>query len=183
VRAGVFASLKKLIRPANKATVKGLYLWGGVGTGKTYLMDALHDCLPFKDKKCIHFHRFMQRVHRDLKNLNVVEDPLEVVVQDPVRRTRVICLDEFQVSDITDAMLLSGLLKELFDSGVTLVVTSNESPDRLSWEVLQRERFLPAIDLIKMQTAVVMVDGGVDYRLRILEKGDIYHYPLDNAAT
>ena len=183
MRAGVFASLKKLIRPANKATVKGLYLWGGVGTGKTYFMNALHDSLPFRDKKRIHFHRFMKRVHRDLKNINAVEDPLEVVAQDLVRRARVICLDEFHVSDITDAMLLSGLLKALFDGGVTLVVTSNEPPDRLYWEGLQRERFLPAIDLIKTQTAVVMVDGGVNYRLRILEKEDIYHYPLDNAAT
>lgn len=163
--------------------IKGLYFWGGVGGGKTYIIDSFYDSLPFNEKQRIHFHRFMQMVHVQLKNLNVVSDPLQVVADNIAAETEVLCFDEFHVSDITDAMLLGGLLKALFERGVILVATSNEAPDQLYWDGLQRERFLPAIDLIKKYTEVVNLDSGVDYRLRFLDKAEIYHFPLDDKAT
>ena len=159
--------------------VTGLYLWGSVGSGKTYIADMLFDCLPFENKLRVHFHRYMQWVHTELKQLEDVEAPLRLVANKLARDTAVICFDEFHVSDITDAMLLSGLFHELFARGVTLVATSNEHPDRLYWGGLQRERFLPAIDLIKRHTSVVSLDTGVDYRLRYLDQAKIYHHPLD----
>jgi len=162
--------------------IKGLYFWGGVGRGKTYIIDSFYDSLPFKEKKRIHFHRFMQMVHAQLRNLNEVSDPLLTVADNIASKTEVLCFDEFHVSDITDAMLLSGLLKALFERGVVLVTTSNEAPDQLYWDGLQRERFLPAIELIKEYTEVVNVDSGVDYRLRFLDKAEIYHSPPDDKA-
>ncbi|MEE9551951.1 MAG: cell division protein ZapE, partial [Gammaproteobacteria bacterium] len=139
--------------------------------------------LPFPEKSRIHFHRFMQMVHQELKQLKNIENPLQKVADNISTRTWVLCFDEFHVSDITDAMLLSGLLEALFDRGVTLVTTSNEEPDQLYWDGLQRERFLPAIELIKKHTRVVNVDSGNDYRLRFLDKAEIYHCPLDEIAT
>ena len=162
--------------------VKGLYLWGGVGRGKTYLMDSLFECLPFEDKRRTHFHSFMQTIHRDLEGLRDRQRPLEVVAERMAKEMRVLCLDEFHVGDIADAMLLGSLLKALFARGVTLVATSNEAPERLYWNGLQRVRFLPAIDLILRHTEVVELSGGVDYRLRTLEKAEIYHCPLDDSA-
>lgn len=161
---------------------KGLYFWGGVGRGKTYLMDAFYDSLPFDRKLRAHFHRFMCRVHAELKKLPGVSDPLEQVASNIARQTRVICFDEFFVSDITDAMILSTLFQSLFDRGVTLVATSNIVPDDLYKEGLQRERFLPAIALLNEHTEVFNLDGGIDYRLRALEKAELYHFPLDEAA-
>lgn len=169
-------------RPAPPKPIKGLYLWGGVGRGKTYVVDCFYDCLPFEDKLRVHFHRFMHHVHGELKELREVQDPLAMVADRLRQRTRIICFDEFHVSDICDAMLLGNLLKALFERGVSLVATSNEAPDRLYWGGLQRDRFLPAIDLIKRHTRVLKVDGGVDYRLRALEQAEIYHSPLDEAA-
>ncbi len=162
--------------------VKGLYLWGGVGRGKTYLMDGFYDSLPMKAKLRTHFHRFMQRVHRELKTLRGESDPLALFADNFAARTRVLCFDEFQVTDIADAMLLGGLCKALFEQGVTLVATSNDAPDRLYADGLQRERFLPAIALIKQHTEAIKLDSEVDYRLRALEKAEIYHHPLDAAA-
>ena len=164
---------------ARSSQVPGLYLWGSVGSGKTYIVDLLYDCLPFDHKLRVHFHRYMQWVHSELKLLSDVETPLRLVAEKLAGNTSVICFDEFHVSDITDAMLLSGLLSELFRRGVTLVATSNEHPDRLYWGGLQRERFLPAIELIKQHTGVVSLDTGIDYRLRYLDRARTYHYPLD----
>lgn len=162
--------------------VKGLYFWGGVGRGKTYLMDTFFECLPFERKMRAHFHRFMRRVHGDLKELSGEKNPLTVIAERISREARVICFDEFFVSDITDAMILAGLFQELFARGVVLVATSNIVPEELYKDGLQRARFLPAIDLIKAHTKVVNVDGGIDYRLRTLEQAELYHSPLDKQA-
>ncbi|MEK7991551.1 MAG: cell division protein ZapE [Thiotrichaceae bacterium] len=167
---------------SKQQTIKGLYLWGGVGRGKTYLVDNFYYTLPFKNKLRLHFHRFMQQVHEELKQLKDIQNPLVTVAQRFSERTKVLCLDEFHVLDITDAMLLGGLLQELFKQGVTLVTTSNMHPDDLYKGGLQRDRFLPAIDLLKNTTYVINVDNGVDYRLRVLEQAEIYHSPLDMAA-
>ena len=167
-----------------KQTVcKGLYFWGGVGRGKTYLVDTFYDCLPFDDKMRTHFHRFMKRVHSELKTLDGQKNPLITVARRLAEEARVICFDEFYVSDITDAMILAGLLDELFKSGVTLVATSNIIPDELYQNGLQRARFLPAIDLVKQHTDVVNVDNGVDYRLRVLQQAELYHHPLGKEAA
>lgn len=162
--------------------VKGLYFWGGVGRGKTYLMDAFYDALPFERKMRAHFHRFMRRVHADLKELQGEKNPLQIVAKRIADEARVICFDEFFVSDITDAMILGGLFELLFDHGVSLVATSNIIPDGLYKDGLQRSRFLPAIAMLNKHTQVVNVDGGVDYRLRTLEQAELYHSPLDDEA-
>ena len=163
--------------------VKGLYLWGGVGRGKTYLFDLFYEYLPFEEKLRLHFHRFMQLVHDELKVLKHVSQPLDIVARHMAAKARVLCLDEMHVNDITDAMLIYGLLKGLFNRGVTLVTTSNIPPDELYKDGLQRASFLPAIDLIKQYTEVINMDGGVDYRLRTLDRAEIYHTPLDAAAA
>jgi cell division protein ZapE len=162
--------------------VQGLYFWGGVGRGKTYLMDTFFEALPFECKLRAHFHRFMQRIHRELKAMPGQKDPLRVIARNLADETAVICFDEFFVSDITDAMILGTLFEALFGHGVVLVATSNIIPDGLYKDGLQRARFLPAIALIKQHCRVVNVDGGVDYRLRTLEQAELYHHPLDAAA-
>ena len=164
------------------APERGLYFWGGVGRGKTYLMDIFYESLPFQQKMRVHFHRFMRRVHAELKSLNQQKNPLEIVAKRLAEEARVICFDEFFVSDITDAMILAELLKGLFDRNVTLVATSNIVPDGLYRDGLQRARFLPAIALLNEHTEVVNVDGGTDYRLRSLEQAELYHWPLDSEA-
>jgi len=161
---------------------QGLYFWGGVGRGKTYLMDNFFESLPFAQKRRYHFHRFMRRVHAELKTLAGTKNPLRGVADRLAGEARVICFDEFFVTDITDAMLLGGLMTELFERGVTLVATSNIIPDGLYKNGLQRQRFLPAIALIKERCQVVNVDGGTDYRLRTLEQAPLYHSPLGAAA-
>ena len=168
---------KQLQQPVN-----GLYLWGGVGRGKTYLMDLFCDALPFRRKMRMHFHRFMQRVHKELNELRGEKNPLELVADRIHADAVVICFDEFFVTDITDAMLLKGLFEQLFQRGVTLVATSNIIPDRLYENGLQRERFLPAIALVKAFCQVLNVDSGIDYRLRVLTHVELYHHPLDDAA-
>lgn len=160
----------------------GLYLWGGVGRGKTYLVDTFYDCLPFSKKMRVHFHRFMRRVHTELATLQGEKNPLDIVAQRMAEQADVICFDEFFVSDIGDAMILAGLMEGLFARGVTLVATSNIVPGKLYENGLQRQRFLPAIALVEKYTQVVNVDAGVDYRLRTLEQAELYHYPLDAAA-
>lgn len=178
-RGGVLGRMRQRFRsPEPVVPVKGLYFWGGVGRGKTYLMDNFYESLPFQEKMRAHFHRFMRRVHRELKQLAGEKNPLEKVADNIAEEARVICFDEFFVSDITDAMLLGTLLEHLFARGVTLVATSNIVPDRLYENGLQRQRFLPAIALLNRHTSVVNVDGGVDYRLRALEQAELYHTPL-----
>ena len=180
-----FTRLRSLFgRAANpgQAPVPGLYLWGGVGRGKTLLMDLFFETLPIRAKKRIHFHRMMREVHERLKALGNVRDPLDGVAADIARSTRVLCFDEFFVSDIGDAMILGRLLDGLFERGVTLVATSNSKPDDLYKDGLQRQRFLPAIDLLNQHTRVVQLESGVDYRLRLLEKAGTYLCPDDEDA-
>jgi len=161
---------------------RGLYFWGGVGRGKTYLMDMFFDALPIDQKLRIHFHRFMRRVHQELATLADTKNPLEIVADRIAAEAKVICFDEFFVSDITDAMILAGMFDALFKRGVCLVATSNIAPDGLYRDGLQRTRFLPAIGLIKQHTEVLNIDGGVDYRLRTLERAELYYTPLDGGA-
>lgn len=162
--------------------IKGLYFWGGVGRGKTYLMDVFYDSLPFTEKRRMHFHRFMRYTHQELRSLQGTPNPLVQVAKNFARSARVLCFDEFFVSDITDAMILAGLLEALFTEGVVLVATSNVEPKNLYKDGLQRSKFLPAIAMLEQQTDIVNVDGGVDYRLRALESAELFHYPLDAAA-
>lgn len=162
--------------------VRGLYLWGGVGRGKTYLMDCFYDSLPFSRKRRTHFHRFMYAVHESRRQYADTQDPMARVAADIAAQARVLCFDEFFVSDIADAMILARLLEVLFEHGVTLIATSNIAPDGLYKDGLQRQRFLPAIDLLKHNTQVLHVDGGTDYRLRVLKLAEIYHHPLDTQA-
>ena len=161
---------------------QGLYFWGGVGRGKTYLMDSFFDCLPFERKLRLHFHRFMQMVHKELRQLSDVKNPLEVVGKRISAKAQVLCFDEFFVKDITDAMILAGLLKVLFENGTVLVATSNIAPDGLYENGLQRARFLPAIELVKKHTRIMNIDGGVDYRLRTLKQARLFYYPLGKEA-
>ena len=164
------------------APVRGIYFYGGVGRGKTYIMDILYESLRFENKLRTHFHRFMQRVHAELNELKQQKNPLEQVAARLAEEARIICFDEFYVSDIGDAMILSGLLKHLTDAGVTLVATSNFHPERLYENGLQRARFLPAIALLRDHTRIIELDGGIDYRLRALEQATIYYTPLDAQA-
>ncbi len=174
------ASLIRLL--ARKQTVRGAYLWGGVGRGKSFLMDSFYNCAPVARKKRIHFHRFMQEIHAALNRHQGREDPLALIARDIAKDTRLICLDEFHVTDITDAMLMRRLLEGLFEHGVVLVTTSNQQPDGLYKDGLQRSQFMPAIELIKKNLHIVNVDGGTDYRLRELERAGVYHTGPDADA-
>ncbi|WP_325071802.1 cell division protein ZapE [Flocculibacter collagenilyticus] len=168
--------------PSTGTPLKGIYFWGGVGRGKTYLVDTFYDCLPTERKLRIHFHRFMHKVHDELKLLPNTANPLNIIADNFKKQFDIICFDEFFVSDITDAMLLGTLIEGLFQRGITLVATSNIVPDDLYRNGLQRSRFLPAIASIKQHTETVNVDSGIDYRLRTLEQAEIYHHPLDEQA-
>jgi cell division protein ZapE len=165
-------------RPA----VTGTYLCGPVGRGKTFLMDLLYASLPFADKRRQHFHRFMNAVHTDLKKFRQHADPLELVADNVAAETRVICFDELAVADIADAMILGNLFAALFARGVALVATSNVEPGDLYKDGLQRQRFLPAIRLIEAYTEVVRLDGPLDFRLRALERAEVYQHPIGQAA-
>jgi cell division protein ZapE len=154
--------------------VRGIYLWGGVGRGKTWMMDLFFQSLPFPERRRRHFHRFMHDVHAELKTLQQREDPLDIVAEGIARDTRVLCFDELFVSDIADAMILGGLFSALFERGVTLVATSNVQPRDLYKNGLQRQRFIPTIDLLNRHLDVVAVDGAVDYRLRRLTQAGTY---------
>jgi cell division protein ZapE len=164
----------------NLSGVRGAYLWGGVGRGKTLLMDEFFDSLGPVPRERSHFYRFMRGVHQELGRAKGRESPLELVARRIARRVRALCLDEFFVADIADAMILSGLLEGLFRRGVTLVATSNVPPQDLYKDGLQRQRFLPAIALIEAHVEVVRVDSGIDYRLRQLERAPTY---LDSASA
>jgi cell division protein ZapE len=162
--------------------VRGLYLWGSVGRGKTLLMDLFFAALPFEDKLRLHFHRFMASAHEQLRQVRQREDPLELVAERLAEQTRIVCFDEFTVTDIADAMILGTLLSALFERGVSLAATSNTAPDDLYRDGLQRQRFVPAIELIKRHTEVLHVAGDLDYRLRLLEQADVYQHPTGPAA-
>ena len=162
--------------------VRGIYLWGGVGRGKTWMMDLFYQSLPFPERRRRHFHRFKHDVHAELKALHEREAPLEVVAEHIAKDTRVLCFDEFFVSDIADAMILGSLFAALFKHGVTLVATSNVEPRNLYKDGLQRQRFLPTIDLLQQHVEVVAVEGATDYRLRRLTQAGTY-LPSDSSDT
>ncbi len=153
---------------------KSLYLWGKVGRGKTFLMDVFYQCIEHEQKQRVHFYRFMQDVHRRLAQIQGCSDPLITLANQIAKQTRILCFDEFFVSDIGDAMLLSGLIRQLFANGVTIVATSNVEPSRLYEDGLQRPRFIPAIQAIEANMQVVHMDGLVDHRLRTLDQSDAY---------
>ena len=154
--------------------VRGIYLWGGVGRGKTWMMDLFYQSLPFPERRRRHFHRFMHDVHAELKTLQQREAPLDAVADRIARDARVLCFDELFVADIADAMILGGLFAALFKRGVTLVATSNVEPRNLYKDGLQRQRFLPTIDLLEQHLDVVPVNGATDYRLRCLTQAGTY---------
>jgi len=170
-----FFGIGKNTAPDPIEPVRGLYVWGGVGRGKTHLVDLFFENLPIKEKLRLHFHRFMVLVHAELRKHPNVQDPLEIVAEEFARDTRLLCLDEIHVHDITDAMLLGELFRHLFNRGVTLITTSNVEPNGLYHNGLQRQRFLPAIALLQKHTRVLHVGGDIDYRTRALEQAGTYH--------
>jgi cell division protein ZapE len=176
-RSGLMAFLQK------NHLVKGVYLWGGVGIGKTFLMDCFFHTLPLNNKLRMHFHRFMQMVHEKLTIHQGERDPLAVIAEELSRDAIILCFDELFVSDITDAMLLGRLFKTLFDNGVALVATSNIAPEDLYKNGLQRSRFTPAIELINKNTDVVHIPSEIDYRLRHLKQAGVFYTPLDRKAA
>lgn len=173
-------AFKKLInRPA---IPRGVYMHGGVGRGKSFLMECFYSAVPLKRKTRLHFHEFMREVHRELHELQGTVNPLDELGKRIAKRYRLLCFDEFHVADITDAMILHRLLAALFDNGVGFVTTSNFKPDDLYPNGLHRSRILPAIALLNANLAVVNVDNGTDYRRRTLEQLRLYHTPLGEAA-
>jgi cell division protein ZapE len=166
-------ALKRLVvRPP---LPKGVYLWGPVGRGKSFLMDAFYSCVPVVRKRRVHFHHFMREVHRELDEVKGTEDPIAEVAARTARRYRLVCFDEFHVSDIADAMILGRFLEQTMERGVEFVMTSNYAPDDLYPNGLQRDRFLPTVALIKSRLDVVSVDNGTDYRRLKVEKLKVYH--------
>jgi cell division protein ZapE len=161
---------------------RGVYLWGGVGRGKSFLMDSFYLCLPLVRKRRVHFHHFMRDVHRELEELKGKEDPLAALAERIAKRYRLICFDEMHVNDIADAMIVGRLLGRIMDLGVVCCFTSNYRPDDLYKDGLKRENFLPTIALLKTRLDVLHVDGGIDYRQRMLEGVQVYHSPLGERA-
>lgn len=173
-------ALKKLI---NRPPIpRGIYMHGGVGRGKSFLMDCFYSAVPLKRKTRLHFHEFMREVHRELAGMQGTANPLNLLAKRISEKYRLICFDEFHVSDITDAMILHRLLKALFEQGVGFVTTSNFRPDDLYLHGLNRDRFLPAIALLKDQFQVINVDNGTDYRGQTLAQLALYHSPLGEVA-
>jgi cell division protein ZapE len=173
------AVTKLLVRPP---IPRGVYMHGGVGRGKSFLMDCFFLAVPLTRKTRLHFHEFMREVHRELQELKGIADPLEELGKRIARRFRLICFDEFHVADVTDAMILHRLLDALFRHRVSIVTTSNFHPDELYPNGLHRDRILPAIELLKARMEVINVDAGTDYRRRTLQDMNLYHCPLDAAA-
>jgi cell division protein ZapE len=157
---------------------RGVYLWGPVGRGKTFLMDSFYRCLPLVRRRRVHFHHFMRDVHRELDELKGTVDPLEALAGRIAKRYRLICFDEIALSDVADALILGRLLGRSLEKGVVYCMTSNYHPDELYKGGLKREDFLPAIELIKSRLDVIEVDGGIDYRRRALKRVQVYHTPL-----
>ncbi len=174
------STLKRLLSPP--AVPRGFYLWGGVGRGKSFLMDSFYAAVPIRRKTRVHFHAFMRSVHEELKTVSREPDPLATVAERIARRWRLVCFDEFHVSDIADAMILGRLLKALFAAGVVFVMTSNYPPEKLYPDGLKRENFLPTIALLRAWLDVIEVDGGIDYRLRTLERAQTFLVPAGPAA-
>jgi cell division protein ZapE len=174
---------KRILGRGAPREVRGLYLWGSVGRGKTFLVDLFFQWLPFGDKLRLHFHRFMGRVHAQLAKLEGRVDPLADVAAHFAAQARVFCLDEFFVTDIGDAMILARLLEHLIARGVTLVTTSNIVPAQLYRDGLQRQKFLPAIALIECHCEIVELTSAQDYRLRALTSAGVYFTPLDDNAA
>ena len=175
-RCGFFSSLRK------PQLVKGAYLWGGVGIGKTFLLDCLYRSLPFHNKLRMHFHPFMQLVHRELKSHQGKKDPLKYIAKDLAKKYMLLCFDEFVVSDIADAMLLGRLFRLMFAYGVCLVTTSNAMPDDLYKRGLQRKSFLPTIALLKQNTDVIHLPTSIDYRARYWRNTGFFYTPNDDAS-
>lgn len=175
-RSGFISILRKPV------TVKGMYLWGGVGIGKTFLMDCFYDCVPFTAKMRMHFHPFMRLIHQQLKEHQGRKNPLNYIAADLARKYLLICFDELFVNDITDAMLLGRLFTELFARGVCLVATSNVQPDDLYKNGLQRPLFLPAIAQLKKHTSVIHAASLEDYRMKHLRQAGVFYTPNDEAA-
>ena len=174
------SALKKLL---NRPDIpRGVYMYGGVGRGKSFLMDCFFDAVPLKRKARLHFHEFMREVHRELTGLQGTQNPLDVLGARMAKRYKLICFDEFHVADITDAMILYRLLMALFQNGVGFVTTSNFKPDDLYPGGLHRDRILPAIALLNERLEVLNVDNGTDYRSRTLEQAKLYHMPLGAEA-
>jgi cell division protein ZapE len=172
------ASKKAFRRFRRQSSPQGVYMWGGVGRGKTWLMDQFYASIPFRRKTRMHFHHFMQYVHRELNKLSGQRNPLDLVADQIYKEAVVICFDEFFVSNVTDAMILSDLFQKLFVRGITLVATSNIAPDGLYKNGIHRDRFLPTIEMVKKNCVVLNVDAGVDYRLRVLKQAQLFKSPL-----
>jgi len=173
-------ALKKMF--VNPEIPRGVYMFGGVGRGKSFLMDCFFNAVPLKRKTRLHFHEFMREVHRELRDLQGTVNPLDVLGARIAQRYKLICFDEFHVADVTDAMILHRLLNALFKAGVGFVTTSNFHPDGLYPDGLHRDRILPAIDMLKQKLEVINVDNGTDYRQRTLTHVELYHCPLDAQA-
>ena len=170
-------AFKRLV--VKPALPKGVYLWGAVGRGKSFLMDSFYLCVPLVRKRRVHFHHFMREIHREMNELKGVEDPIAEAAARTARRYRLVCFDEFHVSDIADAMILGRFLDQVIGRGVVFCMTSNYAPDQLYPNGLQRERFLPAIELIKSKLDVIQVDNGTDYRRLKMERLKVYHVGSD----
>jgi len=173
------AVTKLLVRPP---IPRGVYMWGGVGRGKSFLMDCFFQAVPLTRKTRLHFHEFMREVHRELQDLKGTVNPLDELGKRIARRFRLICFDEFHVADVTDAMILHRLLESMFANRVSIVTTSNFQPDGLYPNGLHRDRILPAIELLKSRLEVINVDAGTDYRQHTLAQMDMVHTPLGEAA-
>lgn len=181
-KKGTKARLVRWLEKAKKASLtRGLYLWGSVGIGKTFLMDCFYHCLPIP-KMRLHFHQFMLQTHNALNAIQGKKNPLQIIAKDIAKTTSVICFDEFFVSNIADAMILGELFFHLFKNGVTLVTSSNIPPDLLYFDGLQRERFLPAIELIKKNTDVIHLHSKMDYRQQHIRQSGVYYTPLNSTA-
>ena len=174
--------LKNNRRRSQAVSRQGLYLWGGVGRGKTYMIDFFYEVLPVDKKLRLHYYQFMQEVHASLKKIPNRKNPLKIIAEDLADRAQVLFLDEFFVSDITDAMILYHLLAALFEHQIVLITTSNFAPQELYKDGLQRERFLPAIALIEHHTKVVAMQAGIDYRTQHIKSAGSYHVPYDEQS-
>lgn len=175
------ASKKAFRRFRRQTSPRGVYMWGGVGRGKTWLMDSFYESIPFRRKTRMHFHHFMQYVHKELNKLAGQRNPLDTVADQIYKEAVVICFDEFFVSNVTDAMILSDLFQKLFQRGITLIATSNIAPEGLYRDGIHRDRFIPTIEMVQKHCVVLNVDAGVDYRLRVLKQAQLFKSPLTEA--